>query len=332
MDEEYISVIKVQDGLFLGDKDSSQDIEFLTSSKVTHILNCASDEIQNEWVTTGITYLSFPFKDQEDELIFDESFETFFKCFNFIETCLESGESILVHSVKAECRSPTVVLSYIMHKYKWSLTKSLEFLNSRKPDCKIKPNFLMQLVKLEAFLTKIAGFSFSKTWDLTENEEEMLLRNTFLNSKPGEFVRFDGKVKRKKRVIRWVDGFVDNKRIQSASSKRIVRSSPVTHKVESEFKKEVKRILKSCLKIHPVLENSSKCFNGVVVRNLSERTEITRFDEIKGKKLVRNSSVSKRENSLILKDLKKSKSKTKKKSAPVFGLFDIKKIIKREMR
>jgi hypothetical protein len=190
----------------------------------------------------------------------------------------------------------------------------------------------MQLVKLEAFLTKIAGFSFSKTWDLTENEEEMLLRNTFLNSKPGEFVRFDGKVKRKKRVIRWVDGFVDNKRIQSASSKRIVRSSPVTHKVESEFKKEVKRILKSCLKIHPVLENSSKCFNGVVVRNLSERTEIARFDEIKGKKLVRNSSVSKRENSLILKDLKKSKSKTKKKSAPVFGLFDIKKIIKREMR
>ena len=332
MEEEFIGVIKVQDGLFLGDQDSSQDYEFLSSSKITKVLNCAAGEIENEWETTGITYLSFPFKDTEDELIFDELFETFFKCFNFIEASLESGESILIQSVKCECRSVTIVLSFLMHKYKWSLAKSLEYLNSRKPDCKLKSNFLMQLVKLEAFLTKISGSSFSVNWDLTENEEENLLRNTFVNSKPGEFVRNDGKVKKRKKIIRWVDGFVDNKRIQSASSKRIARNTSFSCKAENENKKEAKRGLKSCFKVLKVLENLSAGANCCVVRNFSERTDLGRFDDVKSKKLVRNSSVNKRENSLSFKEIKKTKAKTKKKSNSVFGLFDVKKMINREIR
>jgi protein-tyrosine phosphatase len=322
----------VQDGLFLGDKDSSQDYEFLSSSKITKILNCASAEVRNEWESTGITYLSFPFKDTEDELIFDELFETFFKCFDFIESALESGESILVHSVKCECRSVTIVLSFLMHKYKWSLTKSLEFLNSRKPDCKLKPNFLMQLVKLEAFLMKISGLLFSKTWDLTGNEEENLLRNTFLNSKPGEFVRYDGKVRKKKKVIKWLDGFVDCKRIQSASNRRIVRNLSFACRGESENRKEVKRGLKSCLKGVKVLENLSNGDNCQVVRNSSERNEVAGSGEIKSKRLVRNSSGNKRENSLIMKDFQKGKEKTKKKSNSVFALFDVRKNVRREIR
>jgi protein-tyrosine phosphatase len=328
MEDEYLGAVKIMDGLFLGDKEASQDVEFLTSSKVTHILNCASEEVKNEWASIGIIYLSLPLKDSETETIFQEPFESFFSSFDFIETCLDSGESILVHSVKGESRSVTFILAFLMNKFKWSLTKCLEFLNTRKPDCKIKANFILQLVKLENFLAKANGFSFSKNWDSALNADEELLRNTFLNSKPGEFVKYEGKAKRRKRTIRWIDGFVENKRIQSASGKRIFRNSPATQKAENESRKsDLKKTLKSCLKISPVLENSARSLNNLVLKNLSERVESS--EDLKVKRISRNSSVSKRENSSILKDLKKSRPKLKKKSFPLLSLLDIKKVLKK---
>ena len=50
--------------------------------------------------------------------------------FEFIEEALEATESVLVHSVRGQSRATCALACYIMRKYKWSLLKSLEFLNN----------------------------------------------------------------------------------------------------------------------------------------------------------------------------------------------------------
>lgn len=353
MEDEFIGAVKVFDGLFIGDKDSSQDLDFLVSSKVSHIINCASCEVKDEWGSIGITYLSFPFQDTENEVIFDESSETFSKCFEFIENCLESGDSVLIHSVKGESRCVAIVLSYLMNRFKWSLTKSLEFLNSRKPDCKIKPNFLFQLVKLENQFSKICGFSLAKTWELTEDLEEVVLRNTFLNSKPGEFVKQDNAKRKKKRKIRWIDGFVENRKIRSASARRVSKNPPVLRKQGSDSKRlrdekivdklasgprENSKAANSCLKKSEdngksVLGNVSKSLNSLAAKNFSDSVkEHFCFEDLKLKRPSRNNSVSKRENSPLVKEFKRADLKLKKKNSgfALFGYVDTSKLNRRE--
>lgn len=89
-----------------------------------------------------------------------------------------------------------------MRKYRWSLIKTLEFLNSRRPDLEIKATFISQLQEYENRLTadgmgplstNFSEYSFRDTKGKrvtgiqvsSELEsEEAILRNTFVNSQP----------------------------------------------------------------------------------------------------------------------------------------------------
>jgi hypothetical protein len=99
-----------------------------------------------------------------------------------------------------------------MRKYKWSLLKSLEFLNSRRPDLEIRATFINQLSAYEARLANQYRMPISSKWDELSNTkptyacDELLLRNTFVNSQMGPILSFgnqnyDGR----KRTIMWVD-------------------------------------------------------------------------------------------------------------------------------
>lgn len=328
MDSEFIGAVKIKDGLFTGDKPTSQDLDFIVSSKVTHIINTSSSEVNNEWASIGITYLSYPWTDTEDQIIFDDANNTFNQCYNFIDSTLEKGESVLIHSVKGESRCICVVLSYIMKKYKWSLTKSLEFLNSRKPDCKLKPNFLFQLVKLENSLARTFGHSLSKDWEPTQDPEETVLAHTYLNSRPGNFVQFNSSKIVKRTRLKWADGGkLDKARLETQGVRNAVEDGVV--------------LLKSCLKgcdstvlaQVPKLGKGSKSLNTLTVKNFSDSAkEYGSFEDLKAKKPVRNNSVSKRENSPLLREFKKGVMKIKKKlpNFALMGFVEINKAPKKE--
>jgi len=72
--------------------------------------------------------------------------------FEFIEEALDATESVLVHSVRGQSRATCCLAAYIMRKYRWSLLKTLEFLNSRRPDLEIRATFIHQLSAYEARL------------------------------------------------------------------------------------------------------------------------------------------------------------------------------------
>ena len=99
---------------------------------------------------------------------------------------------MLIQSIKAQNRGCFVIGAWLMRRYRWSFLKTLEFLNSRRPDLEMRPSFLRQLQMYEGSLTarglgpktqKWTEISDTVTYHL-ENDE-LILRNTFLNSQAG---------------------------------------------------------------------------------------------------------------------------------------------------
>lgn len=142
MDTDMIGAIKIKDALFIGDELASQDLEFVVTNKVTHVINCAGRQIPNHWEPIGVAYLTFYWFDQDNQVLFDMEDKIAYEIFNFIEEALVRAESVLVHSVRGQSRASAVLAVYFMQKYKWTLFKTLEFLNSRRPDLEIRASFI----------------------------------------------------------------------------------------------------------------------------------------------------------------------------------------------
>jgi protein-tyrosine phosphatase len=155
------------------------------ANKVTHIVNCAAREVSNHWQPIGVRYLCYNWLDSDAQTILDEDGEVCRLVSSFISEALEQGESVLVHSVRGQSRAMCVTAAYLMGKYRWSLTKTFEFLNSRRPDFEIKSGFVRQLQVFEARFFRDCKPT-SRWVELSEAEhlgsEELMLRNTFLNS------------------------------------------------------------------------------------------------------------------------------------------------------
>lgn len=94
----------------------------------------------------------------------------------------------------------------MIHRYQWNIFKTLEFLNSRKEDTEVDSVFFQQLNVLHAKLQD-RGMIHSKQWVVMPgmNEEEIILTNTFLNSKNknGNIQRVVNRRKKKTKTLNW---------------------------------------------------------------------------------------------------------------------------------
>lgn len=128
------------------------------ANKVSHVINCAGRQIPNHWEAIGVVYLKFNWLDQENQSLFDHkqggAENTTKEIFEFIESAMKKTESVLVHSVRGQSRAASVLAVYLMRKYRWSLLKTLEFLNSRRPELEIRGTFIQQLQEYEQRLVK----------------------------------------------------------------------------------------------------------------------------------------------------------------------------------
>ena len=60
----------------------------------------------------------------------------------FVDEANNQGTSVLIHSIRGQSRASVVSILYFMEKFQWSLLKTLEYVNSRRPDLEIRANFL----------------------------------------------------------------------------------------------------------------------------------------------------------------------------------------------
>ena len=225
-DSDMIGAIKIKDGLFIGDEMAAQDLEFVVANKVTRIINCAGRQIPNHWEPIGVIYMTFFWGDQDNSKSSvglwqnknsDQMANTTQEIYDFIEATLDKSESVLVHSSRGQSRASAVIAIYMMKKYRWTLLKTLEFLNSRRPDLEIRASYIQQLNMLENYLTRSGLGPRTQDWNEISDKafyienEELLLRNTFLNARMGPLVDYNqynmgysNKPKARNRIV-WAD-------------------------------------------------------------------------------------------------------------------------------
>uniref|UniRef100_A0A7S1AMV4 Tyrosine-protein phosphatase domain-containing protein n=1 Tax=Noctiluca scintillans TaxID=2966 RepID=A0A7S1AMV4_NOCSC len=212
---EILGAVKVKDGLFVGDELSAQDLEFVVANKVTRVVNCCGRQVPNHWEPIGVVYLCYTWLDADDQVILDPRDSVANETFRFIDEALEGAESVLIHSVRGQSRSCCVLAAYMMKRYNWGLRKTMEFLSSRRPDLNLKPTFLQQLSGYERRLMAQSKVPFSLDWthaDFGKLEcEELLLRNTYLNSQMGPLADFGSDIMGKPRRLLWADNHADDR-------------------------------------------------------------------------------------------------------------------------
>lgn len=186
---EILGAVKVKDGLFIGDEQAAQDLEFVVANKVTHVINCCGRQVPCHWESIGVVYITYYWVDTDNQIILDNRDVVAGEIYDFIEETVENAESVLIHSVRGQSRSCCVLSAYLMRKYGWGLRKTMEFLSSRRPDLNLKPAFLQQLSGYERRLMQQGKQKLSLDWDDTQfsnlESEELLLRNTYINSQMG---------------------------------------------------------------------------------------------------------------------------------------------------
>ena len=128
MDEDFLS-IKIKDGLFIGNKWTASDLEFLVANRFKYVLNCTS-EIKNYFEASNfIKYYKLKYsKSKPNQLLWKDNMKKLNKIMEFINTAEEDAECCLIHSNEGNNRCIAVVIAYLMVKYKWKLLKVLQFL------------------------------------------------------------------------------------------------------------------------------------------------------------------------------------------------------------
>eukprot|EP00405_Crypthecodinium_cohnii_P040194 CAMPEP_0206564444 /NCGR_PEP_ID=MMETSP0325_2-20121206/23468_1 /ASSEMBLY_ACC=CAM_ASM_000347 /TAXON_ID=2866 /ORGANISM="Crypthecodinium cohnii, Strain Seligo" /LENGTH=429 /DNA_ID=CAMNT_0054067087 /DNA_START=225 /DNA_END=1511 /DNA_ORIENTATION=- len=181
--------LKVKDGIFLGGEEAAGDLQSLLDSKVARVINCCGSEVGNRWESFGVTYLTYNWEDDNDQIILDAGDFVVNDICDFIDGALAKEECVLVHSRYGESRSCCVLLAYFMRKFKWSLQKSKDFLIMRQASIQMSQGFQEQLATFEARLSETVG-PLSTTWEASDmkglslavDDEALLLTNTYLNT------------------------------------------------------------------------------------------------------------------------------------------------------
>lgn len=134
-------------------------------------------------------YLTLNWQDDEKQTLFDAAEKIPEEIYKFMEEAIDNHESVLVQSVRAQNRACFVIAAFIMRRYRWSLLKTLEFLNSRRTDLEMRPSFLAQLQQYENRLYSKGIGPKTKRWNELADanvpdleNEELILRNTYMNS------------------------------------------------------------------------------------------------------------------------------------------------------
>ncbi len=106
---------------------------------------------------------------------------------DFIAQAERRYETVLIFCSNGQNRALSIVIAYLTKRYYWSFSKTFEFLTSKKDHFEIKKTYYKNLKMLIEQFEE--NNRVSSNWDfqfcsaIQLHEEEMILTNTFLNSK-----------------------------------------------------------------------------------------------------------------------------------------------------
>jgi protein-tyrosine phosphatase len=134
---------KIQDYLYLGDHEVARNKKLLDVCNITNIISIGN-KIELEKIYRYFPDKNYHLIEIEDNLNSKIS-EHFAECNQRIKSCIEKGESILVHCFAGISRSTTLILSHLIGNEKMSYYSAFYFLKKRRPFINPNMNFIDQL-------------------------------------------------------------------------------------------------------------------------------------------------------------------------------------------
>jgi len=118
--------------LYLGNINSSTNIEFFKKCKIEAIVNCTENEPFHEYFKDRPKFRLNVNDSREPENI--ERFKReIIRTMDFIDNCIEQEQAVYVHCYYGLMRSATVVACYIIRKYGLTKEASISIVREHRP-------------------------------------------------------------------------------------------------------------------------------------------------------------------------------------------------------
>ncbi|EDR22956.1 dual specificity protein phosphatase, putative [Entamoeba dispar SAW760] len=133
---------KIDEHIYLGSLDSTRNRDILIERNITGILSLGvkaiivSKKIQVEYIDIG-------------DLASEAIDQYFTKCFEFMDSIIKGGGSILIHCHAGISRSSTILIAYLMYKKMWSYKEAVIFIKKKRPIISPNSGFEKQLINFE---------------------------------------------------------------------------------------------------------------------------------------------------------------------------------------
>ncbi|CAF4057535.1 unnamed protein product [Adineta steineri] len=139
-------------------------MKLLRDLNIRHIINTCHVPLEEEIIKKS-NVLWIDMQDEEDVDI-NQYFE---KTNDFLLSCKEKKEKVLVHCQMGISRSSSIVLAYLMKYHHDTLMKAYDFLLDRRPISCPNPSFLLQLIRYEKKLRNSGEVDKQKNNDDKQN-------------------------------------------------------------------------------------------------------------------------------------------------------------------
>lgn len=135
----FVEPTKILDGVYLGNYYTAKNNDKLISLNITHIIRVGKE--LKDYFPNSYKYFSIRVDDEVDETLYPY----FSLAYSFIEECLNSGGTLLVHCKAGVSRSTTVLCAYIMKKKNYSFKRAIQFIKNKRPCVDPNIGFTRQL-------------------------------------------------------------------------------------------------------------------------------------------------------------------------------------------
>ncbi|CAF0731919.1 unnamed protein product [Adineta ricciae] len=137
---KIFSADKIDDHLWLGDIDSSENHQALDDLQITHILTVLDFCPEHDQAAKRIRKHVHAYDFHTADLIGE-----FESCYQFIDQAVNNDQNVLIHCHAGMSRSATIACAYLMKKYNLSYETALEQLRMKRPCVCPNPGFANQL-------------------------------------------------------------------------------------------------------------------------------------------------------------------------------------------
>lgn len=148
---------KIIDHLWIGDRISATDSDFLSQNKVKLVVNCTKDlQIPMVYQRLGIQVIRLPINDinnQDSNTLLRNEIDGIV---DTIHGYRKNGLNVLVHCYAGMSRSATVVASYLIKHYDHQAALAIMYIQSKRPiTFQPQPMFIDFMTSLEKMKSKI---------------------------------------------------------------------------------------------------------------------------------------------------------------------------------